>query len=64
MNLCVSTILLILSEFSLVGFPATPLLKARARFCVAASHTKEDIDLALAEIEKVAAICHIRYRLD
>lgn len=27
-----------------VGFPATPLTLARARFCVSASHTKELLD--------------------
>uniref|UniRef100_T1JAN1 serine C-palmitoyltransferase n=1 Tax=Strigamia maritima TaxID=126957 RepID=T1JAN1_STRMM len=27
-----------------VGFPATPILKARARFCLSADHTKEMLD--------------------
>jgi len=27
-----------------VGFPATPITKTRARFCLSAAHTKEDID--------------------
>ena len=27
-----------------VGFPATPLSKCRARFCLSAAHTKEMID--------------------
>ena len=30
-----------------VGFPATPLLSARARICISASHTREDLDWAL-----------------
>ncbi|WAR19449.1 SPTC2-like protein [Mya arenaria] len=29
---------------TVVGFPATPLSKTRARFCLSAAHTKEDID--------------------
>ena len=28
-----------------VGFPATPITKTRARFCLSAAHTKEDIDI-------------------
>jgi len=36
-----------------VGFPATPLTLARARFCVSASHTKELLDQALAAIDVV-----------
>lgn len=27
-----------------VGFPATPMTKCRARFCLSASHTKEMLD--------------------
>ncbi|KIH52076.1 hypothetical protein ANCDUO_17826 [Ancylostoma duodenale] len=27
-----------------VGFPATPLTKARVRFCLSADHTKEQLD--------------------
>jgi serine palmitoyltransferase len=27
-----------------VGFPATPLVEGRARFCISASHTKEMLD--------------------
>lgn len=30
-----------------VGFPATPLMTARARVCISAAHTKEDLDKAL-----------------
>ncbi len=30
-----------------VGFPATPLLSARARICISASHSREDLDWAL-----------------
>ncbi|KAG7399558.1 hypothetical protein PHYBOEH_008553 [Phytophthora boehmeriae] len=44
-----------------VGFPATPLLLSRVRFCVSAAHTKEDLDEALKTIEEVSKICHVRY---
>ncbi|RKP12667.1 serine palmitoyltransferase 2 [Piptocephalis cylindrospora] len=30
-----------------VSYPATPIITARARFCVSASHTREDLDKAL-----------------
>lgn len=30
-----------------VGFPATPLLTARARVCISAAHTQADLDYAL-----------------
>jgi len=36
-----------------VGFPATPLTLARARFCVSAAHTKELLDQALDAISIV-----------
>lgn len=27
-----------------VGFPATPIIESRARFCLSAAHTKEILD--------------------
>ena len=27
-----------------VGFPATPIIESRARFCLSAAHTKEMLD--------------------
>lgn len=44
-----------------VGFPATPLLKARARFCLSAAHTQEMLDEALAAIEKVGDKLGLKY---
>ncbi len=32
---------------TIVGFPATALLSARARVCISASHTREDLHWAL-----------------
>jgi serine palmitoyltransferase len=43
-----------------VGFPATPLLLARVRFCVSAAHTHADIDEALKVLEEVSELCNIR----
>lgn len=47
-----------------VGFPAVPLVMSRARFCVSAAHTREQLDRAVLELEEVAKICRIRYKLD
>jgi serine palmitoyltransferase len=44
-----------------VGFPATPLLTARMRVCISASHSREDLDFALEAFEEVADLCQLRY---
>lgn len=44
-----------------VGFPATTLVKSRARFCVSAGHSREDLDDALRKIKEVAELIKIRY---
>lgn len=44
-----------------VGFPATPLLLARVRFCISAAHTREDMDTALTALEEVCDLCNIRF---
>jgi len=46
-----------------VGFPATALLLTRARVCISASHTREDLDYALKVINHVGTICMIRYNV-
>jgi serine palmitoyltransferase len=46
-----------------VGFPATPVLLARTRFCVSAGHTKADLDSALVIIDEVCRLLKLRYRL-
>lgn len=43
---------------AVVGFPATPLLLSRARFCISAAHTKEDLDEAL---QKLKEVCYIHF---
>ncbi|XP_077302730.1 serine palmitoyltransferase long chain base subunit [Arctopsyche grandis] len=37
-----------------VGFPATPLLSCRIRFCMSAAHSKEQLDWCLDAISKVS----------
>ncbi|EXB62852.1 Serine palmitoyltransferase 2 [Morus notabilis] len=44
-----------------VAFPATPLLLARARICISASHTKEDLVQALEVISRVGDLVGIKY---
>jgi len=44
-----------------VGFPATPLLMSRARFCISASHTKEDLSWALKEIDEIGDLLLLKY---
>lgn len=44
-----------------VGFPATPLLLARVRFCISAGHTREQLDYALMQIEDVADLLGVKY---
>ncbi len=40
-----------------VGFPATPLLGTRVRFCLSASHTRKDLDYALKHIDQITKAC-------
>lgn len=44
-----------------VGFPAVPILMSRARFCISAGHTRQDLDRALVEIDEIADILKLRY---
>lgn len=37
-----------------VGYPATPIVESRARFCMSASHTHNDLDKALAALDEVS----------
>jgi serine palmitoyltransferase len=36
-----------------VGYPATPIITSRVRFCISASHTIEDLEWALDQISEV-----------
>ncbi|PNX80010.1 long chain base biosynthesis protein 2a-like, partial [Trifolium pratense] len=44
-----------------VAFPATPLLLARARICISASHSREDLTHALQVISNVGDLVGIKY---
>ncbi|CAG0913529.1 unnamed protein product [Notodromas monacha] len=44
-----------------VGFPATPVVESRARFCVSAGHTKEMLDQVLSAIAEVGDRLLIKY---
>ncbi|XP_038606360.1 serine palmitoyltransferase 2 isoform X2 [Tachyglossus aculeatus] len=44
-----------------VGFPATPIIESRARFCLSAAHTKEMLDTALKEIDEVGDLLQLKY---
>ena len=44
-----------------VGFPATPLLLARVRFCLSAGHTRAQLEYALMQIEDVADTMGCKY---
>ena len=44
-----------------VGFPATPLITARMRVCISASHSRADLDFALEMFAALADRCCLRY---
>jgi len=44
-----------------VGFPAVPLLQSRARFCISAGHTREQLDDALAKLTEITKLLSLRY---
>lgn len=46
---------------AVVGFTATPLMLGRARICISASHSKQDLIKALEVISKVGDLTGIKY---
>ena len=38
-----------------VGYPATPIVESRVRFCISASHTRAQLDQTLQALSEV---CH------
>ncbi|EEH21189.2 hypothetical protein PABG_03420 [Paracoccidioides brasiliensis Pb03] len=44
-----------------VGYPATPLVSSRARFCVSAAHTKEDLDRLLLACDEVGNVLQLKF---
>eukprot|EP01062_Namystynia_karyoxenos_P020609 TRINITY_DN17800_c0_g1_i1.p1 TRINITY_DN17800_c0_g1~~TRINITY_DN17800_c0_g1_i1.p1 ORF type:complete len:574 (+),score=154.97 TRINITY_DN17800_c0_g1_i1:105-1724(+) len=45
-----------------VGYPATPLIESRVRFCISAEHTREDLQRALDIIAEVSEKIMIKYQ--
>ena len=39
-----------------VGYPATPIITSRVRFCISASHTRADLDLVLEKVSEIGDI--------
>lgn len=44
-----------------VGFPATSVILSRARFCISAGHTKQDIDFAVRVLDEVTTLLKLKY---
>ncbi|KAL9096926.1 MAG: hypothetical protein Q9165_000890 [Trypethelium subeluteriae] len=44
-----------------VGYPATPLVSSRARLCVSAAHTKDDLDRILTACDEVGDILQLKF---
>ena len=44
-----------------VGYPATPLISARARFCVSAAHTKDDLDRLLVACDEIGSVLQLKF---
>ncbi|KAG9246076.1 serine palmitoyltransferas-like protein 2 [Calycina marina] len=45
----------------IVGYPATPLVTSRARFCVSAAHNKDDLDRLLAACDEVGDVLQLKF---
>ncbi|KAL7789132.1 serine palmitoyl transferase subunit [Trichoderma ceciliae] len=43
-----------------VGYPATPLISSRARFCISAAHNKDDLDRMLIACDEVADLLQLK----
>ena len=44
-----------------VGYPATPLVSARARYCVSAAHNKDDLDRLLEATNEIGEVLQVKY---
>lgn len=44
-----------------VAYPATPLVTSRVRFCVSASHTKDDIDTVLQACDEIGDVLDLKH---
>jgi len=46
---------------AVIAYPATKLTEARARFCLSASHTRQQLDYVLSVVDKVGDELEIKY---
>lgn len=44
-----------------VGYPATPLISSRARLCVSAAHTKDDLDRLLIACDQAGDVLQLKF---
>ncbi|KAI8319224.1 PLP-dependent transferase [Martensiomyces pterosporus] len=47
-----------------VSYPATPIITGRVRFCISASHTREDLDYALEQISEIGDLLLLKFHKD
>jgi serine palmitoyltransferase len=45
----------------IAGYPATPVISARARFCVSAAHNKEDLNRVLAACDEIGDLLQLKF---
>ena len=45
-----------------VGFPATSVVLSRARFCISAGHTRQDLERAVQIIDEVTQLICLQYK--
>jgi serine palmitoyltransferase len=45
----------------IVGYPATPLISSRARFCISAAHNKDDMDRILAACDEIGNVLQLKF---
>ncbi|KIV87699.1 hypothetical protein PV11_03229 [Exophiala sideris] len=44
-----------------VGYPATPLISSRARFCISSAHNKDDLDRLLAACDEIGNVLQLKF---
>ncbi|KAI8984289.1 pyridoxal phosphate-dependent transferase [Mycotypha africana] len=47
-----------------VGYPATPIITSRTRFCISSAHTKEDLDRTLEAVSEVGDLLLLKVNKD
>lgn len=45
----------------IVGYPATPLISSRARFCISAAHNKDDLDRILSACDEIGNVLQLKF---